>query len=55
MKKEVVCTECGQVHHFPTYDKICQYCQQAKPENEMTLTKGYVTICLECKRTLGEM
>ena len=50
MKTEVVCKECKKVHHLPTYDYICQYCQKGKPENEMNETKGHVTVCLECKR-----
>lgn len=50
MKTEVVCKECKEVHHLPTYDNICQHCQKGKPEHEMTETRGHVTICLECKR-----
>lgn len=53
MKTEVVCKECKEVHHLPTYDNICQYCQKGKPENEMTESKGHVTHCLDCKSMQG--
>lgn len=49
MKTEVVCKECKEVHHLPTYDNICQYCQHEKPENELIESIGHVTQCLECK------
>lgn len=49
MKIEEVCKESGEVHHLPTYDNICQYCQKGKPENEMAETRGHVAQCLECK------
>lgn len=44
-----ICKECNQVHHLPSYDNICQYCQHGKPENEMTESNGHVTQCLDCK------
>lgn len=49
MKEDKICTECGNTHHLPSYDNICQYCQHGKPENELTESIGHVTQCLECK------
>ncbi|AWN67097.1 hypothetical protein LL14B4_12895 (plasmid) [Lactococcus lactis subsp. lactis] len=54
MKTEVVCKECKEVHHLPTYDNICQYCQQGKPNDEMSETKGHVPNVWSAKENNGE-
>ena len=49
MQEKVICPTCHQVHSIPSYRSTCQYCNKIAAANDLSGTKGHVTICAACR------